>query len=98
MSSSKGSGWPGGGPFATWRTIVMISCTISPRTPPVALLSKWRAAALIVTLASSSLAKSQSTSPDMTTRRCVMYSRVQEENDRALLLRTAPIDYDTALA
>jgi len=42
--------------------------------------------------------KSQSNSPDMTTRRCVMYSRAQEENDRALLLRTAPIDYDTALA
>jgi hypothetical protein len=30
MSSSKGSGRPDGGPLATWRTIEMISCTISP--------------------------------------------------------------------
>jgi hypothetical protein len=30
MSSSKESGWPCSGPFAIWRTIEMISCTISP--------------------------------------------------------------------
>jgi len=34
--SSKEFGGSGGNPLATWRTIAMISCTISPRVPPVA--------------------------------------------------------------
>src|SRR5450755_1362638 len=40
MSSSKGLLCSGGNPLATWRTIAMISCTISPRAPPVASRSK----------------------------------------------------------
>ncbi len=30
-----------GNPLATWRTIAIISCTISPRAPPVAPLSRY---------------------------------------------------------
>jgi hypothetical protein len=44
-SSSRGLPCSGGNPLATWRTIAMISCTISPRAPPVAPLSKYPAAA-----------------------------------------------------
>jgi hypothetical protein len=40
-SSSRGSPCSGGNPLATWRTIAMISCTISPGAPPVAPLSKY---------------------------------------------------------
>ncbi len=39
--SSRGLPCSGGNPPATWRTIAMISCTISPRAPPVAPLSKY---------------------------------------------------------
>jgi hypothetical protein len=38
--SSRGLAWPVSGSFETWRTIEMISCTISPRTPSVVPLSK----------------------------------------------------------
>jgi len=43
--SSKEFGGSGGNPLATWRTIAMISCPISPRAPPVAPLSKYLTAA-----------------------------------------------------
>ena len=43
-------GCSGGNPLATWRTIAMISCTISPRAPPVATLSKYPTAARISAL------------------------------------------------
>jgi hypothetical protein len=58
--SSRGFGCSGGNPLATWRTIAMISCTISPRAPPVASLSRYSTAARISVLASSGLANSQS--------------------------------------
>jgi hypothetical protein len=64
MLSSKGSDWPSGGPFATWRTIE--DDLLPPRTPSIVPRSKYLTAARIVTLASSSPAKSQSYSSDMT--------------------------------
>jgi hypothetical protein len=39
--SSRGLPCSGGNPLATWRTIAMISCTISPRASPVAPRSKY---------------------------------------------------------
>jgi|SRR5450631_4281217 hypothetical protein len=57
--SSRGSGCSVGNPLATWRTIAMISCTISPRAPPVAPLNEYPTAARISALASSGPANSQ---------------------------------------
>jgi hypothetical protein len=65
MSSSKGSGGPAGKPFATARTISMISRTISPRTLPVASLSSYSTAERISALASSLSTKFQSSSSGM---------------------------------
>jgi hypothetical protein len=53
ISSSRGSGFRAGAPLAASRTIAMISCTISPRAPPAAPLSKYSTAARISAFASS---------------------------------------------
>src|SRR5712671_6053962 len=63
--SSRGFGCSGGNPLATWRTIAMISCTISPRAPPVALLSKYSTAARISALARPSGSQTPNR-PDLT--------------------------------
>jgi hypothetical protein len=62
--SSKEFGCSGGNPAATWRTIEMIPCTISPRMPSVVPCSKYLTAARISALASS--APENSHRPDLT--------------------------------
>jgi len=50
ISSSRGLPCWGGNSLATWHTIAMISCTLSPRAPPVAPRSKYPAAVRITAL------------------------------------------------
>jgi len=64
-SGSNGSGCPGDGSLAAFRTIVMIPCKISPRTPSAVPRSKYLTAARIVALASSAPANSESSKSDM---------------------------------
>jgi hypothetical protein len=70
ISSSRGSGSRAGTPLAAARTIAMISCTISPRAPPAASLSKYSTAARISAFASSLSTKFQSSSSDITAPWC----------------------------